>query len=501
MDQAAIASLVRNFSFLDVPIGVYVVAPDGRFLACNRSVRHLLHLPLEGAVNARLADFYADAGRRKELLQKAIEAEERGWYLEKEVIHFRVKDRDIYVEDYCKPLRDPATREIVGYVGCLVDVTEEHALEEHESELQNRVDELVFDIGRVLHANTSTLLMAQQTLDGAAEALSQRALNEVLARSSEEMDDEIVRQAEQLANAIEKMIESVDADRRLKALPEARWEELTTTAARLRRVRDIVPGMEMRSPALRRAAREVTLICQEMSSGALARELIKDVVRTSTQLESSACLIDVLMARTAIIQMDTTLRSLRDFITGDVRAPEPKKRLSVKELTEQAINHLKEFARSSRVELVWKDRDFDAEVEGVERDLQRALQNLLHNAIKYSWRRDRARAPWITVRHYVRDQMVCVEFENWGVPIAQDEIEQGLIFQLGYRGKWSKDRGRLGTGIGLTDAKRTALAHRGDLQITSRPAAPGSHQPDDPKYYDQPFITTVTLCLPMLGKR
>ncbi len=52
--------LIQQFSFLDMPIGVYVVAPDGRILACNRSVRELLHLPIEGQVNATLAQFYAN---------------------------------------------------------------------------------------------------------------------------------------------------------------------------------------------------------------------------------------------------------------------------------------------------------------------------------------------------------------------------------------------------------------------------------------------------------
>jgi signal transduction histidine kinase len=228
----------------------------------------------------------------------------------------------------------------------------------------------------------------------------------------------------------------------------------------------------------------------------LARELVREVMRVAAQLENTACLVDVLVTRTAIIQMDSTLRSLRDFITADVRTYEPKKRLSVKYLTDQAITQIAEYARSSRVDIVRRDRDFDTPVEGIERDLVRALSNLLHNAIKYSWRRDRAKSPWVTIRTYARAGMACIEFENWGVPIAQEEIEQGLIFQLGYRGKWSKDRGRLGTGIGLTDAKRTAQTHYGDLRITSRPSNLGWVQPDAPNYYNQPFVTTVTFCLP-----
>ena len=495
-----LSDLITQFSFLDMPIGVYVVAPDGHFVAYNRPVREMLHLLGDNDMNASLAQFYADPRARGDILKKAIEAEERGGHLEKEILVLRVAGRELYVEDYCKPLRDPATREIVGYVGCLVDVTEEHEIAKHEGELQNKVAELTFDIGRVLHANTSTLLMAQQTLDGAAEALSRRPLKDVLALSLEDVDEQLIHEAEHLANAIEKFANAVEPERRLKALSEAQWANLTAKISPLRRVSEMLSGMEMRSSALRRTAHEILLVCQSIAPGAVPRELTRDVLRVAAQVESSACLIDIMMTRAAIIQMDSTLRSLRDFITADVRKHEERKRLSLKHLIEQAITHMIEFATSSRVDIVRKERDFDAEVEGIERDLVRALQNLLHNAIKYSWRRDRARAPWITVRTFARDQFACVEFENWGVPISQEEIDNALIFQLGYRGKWSKDRGRLGTGIGMTDAKRVAQEHRGDVLVASRPAVPGAHRADAPDYYNQPFITTVTFCLPQVGK-
>ena len=499
--QLSADELVRQISFLDLPIGVYVVSPDGRLIACNRTVRRMLDLAPDGPLEASLADYYVDPKLRGELLRKALAAEEIGVFLEKEIIPFRVNGREIYVEDYCRPLRDLKTHEIVAYMGCLVDVTTEYEAARREGVLQNRVEELTFDIGRILHANTSTLLMAQQTLDAVAEALSQRELKDVIATPPEELDEQLVEEAETLAGAIEKLIQSVEPERRFKALEETQWENLEGTIPSLRQARELVPDMEMRVPALRSAAHRVTLACLAMSTGVLPRELVRQVLRASARVESTACLVDVLMSRVAIIQMDSTLRSLRDYITSDIRAHEEKKRLGVKALTDEAVAHMAEFARSSRVDIVRRDRDYDVYVEGIDRDLVRALSNLLHNAIKYSWRRDKSKSPWVTVRTYTHEGMACFEFENWGVPIASEEIENGLIFQLGYRGKWSKDRGRLGTGIGLTDAKRTAEAHRGHLAVASRPANLGWVRPDAPDYYSQPFITTVTLCLPEAAKR
>ena len=132
-----------------------------------------------------------------------------------------------------------------------------------------------------------------------------------------------------------------------------------------------------------------------------------------------------------------------------------------------------------------------------EHDLVRALANLIHNGIKYTWRRERAQRSWVTIRSTISEGMVDLVVENWGVPIAREELDRDLVFQIGYRGKWSTDRGRSGTGIGLSDARRVAENHDGELLVESRPAAAGRHDPDSPGYYQQPFLTTVTLRLPL----
>jgi signal transduction histidine kinase len=203
--------------------------------------------------------------------------------------------------------------------------------------------------------------------------------------------------------------------------------------------------------------------------------------------------------RSAVIQMELPFSTLRDFITTDVRFHETKERLAIKPLIDDAIKRLADFAESANVDIQRRDRD-QYEVEGNRRDLIRVFANLLHNAIKYTWKRERARASWVEIRTFLEGNTVCIQFENWGVPIAREEIDQRLIFELGYRGKWATDRGRLGTGIGLTDADHVARAHGGEIRVDSKPAAPALYPQDEAHYYRQPFITTVTLCLPEWGK-
>jgi signal transduction histidine kinase len=498
MDAQQIASeLVHHFNFLDMPIGVYVVAPDGHFVACNKPVRDLLQLP-DDVTQASLADFYAMPSQRAELLRKAIEAEERGGYLEKEVVPFQVAGQRIHVEDYCKPLRDPATRAIIAYIGCLVDVTDEHDARQVAADAREKIEVLTADIGKVWHSATSTFVMTKQTLDGIIDALGPSPFGERADVEPEEIDEVLVKQAVRLANVSERFLQSTDTAQRLRALPDARWQTLTNTIERVREIREQEPWMRL--PTLRVAAHETMRLCREARARHLPREAIKEIQQEAAELERLTCLFDAISARAAVLQTELPFKTLREYITSDVRTHEPLERLAIKPLIEKAIDDLVVFAKSARVEIQWRDRDLYAEVEGNKRDLIRVLSNLLHNAIKYTWKRERVRSSWIEIRTSIEDRYVCVQFENWGVPIARDEIEQGLIFQLGYRGKWSTDRGRAGTGIVLTDAEHVARAHGGEIRVESKPAAPALHPQDEANYYKQPFITRVTLCLPGVGR-
>ena len=78
------------------------------------------------------------------------------------------------------------------------------------------------------------------------------------------------------------------------------------------------------------------------------------------------------------------------------------------------------------------------------------------------------------------------------MPIRREELDSGLVFQFGKRGRESEDRGRSGTGIGLYDAQDIITKHGGTLRVTSEPTF--GNLPD---IYTNPFITRALITLPV----
>lgn len=487
----------HQFDFRELPIGVYMTTLDGRFIVANRILRQMLGLPLEGNLTANIRDFYANPADREAAIAEAKRLAEEGKHLERGTLHFKVGKRDIYAEDYCKIIQDEAGH-VAGFVGCLADVTADYERRLREKKLQARVEELQFDIGRILHANTTTLVMVKQTLDAVIEAFEPKPFQDVSIPPAEEVEAKLTDAAARLANVIERLSESADEGRRLKALPAPRWKRLRVLMELLREFKTRLQTPEAYAPTLRKAANEVGHIHASIDSGHLPRETTRELQNAAWDLERLTNLVEALETRAAVIQMDYTIHSLREFITSGTREEEERTQKNVKDLIEEAIKRLAEYARSMKIEVDSREIG-EAVVLVNEREMQRALSNILHNAIKYSWRRDpqRTKAAWVSIRTRRQDGQVFIEFENWGVPVKREEIETGKIFELGYRGELSKDRGRLGTGIGLTDARRVAEAHGGRLEVESRPALRSMYDEKDEQYYRQPFLTRVTMVIPL----
>jgi signal transduction histidine kinase len=474
----------------DLPIGAYVTDPEGRMIEANTYARELFRLPLEGEFEVPVGDFYP-AQVVSEKLSQAAGNEGGRAVRSSPTISISVAGREVHLRDYSHAIRDEETGEVIGFLSCVEDVTREYSL-------RHKVEELTNDIGQTLHTYSSTLVMIEQAASSILDGLKPDPLGDGRFVTAETAVAALAGPARACAAALRELLRLADDGRpAAQALPGGRLKYLRSIAELLSEYERDVPYAGHIPAALQAAAVMLLEILEEVRPGVFPRELIKIVKSSARELVRIGGVFMLHEMRDAATEMEHTVRALREFIITGNRGEPHKSVREASSLLAEAIANIERFARARGVRLRRKVEDGGAAAEVVERDVVRALVNILHNAIKYSWSREGGGDnTWVHVHTYVEDGRLCFRVENYGVPIRKQEIEQGHIFELGYRGMHSGDRGRVGTGIGLADAMRVAREHGGDITVESRPAAANGREDN----YNQPFVTSVTFSLPLRGR-
>jgi len=119
--------------------------------------------------------------------------------------------------------------------------------------------------------------------------------------------------------------------------------------------------------------------------------------------------------------------------------------------------------------------------------LDLAFRNLLHNAVKYSYRSvPHGKKRYVEVRCKRQNDCFQLSFQDYGIGITPQELEEGLIWLPRYRGTLSRDRNRTGAGLGLAHAsKAIKRIHGGSIGCQSVQVAGGA------------YLTTFTVRLPI----
>jgi PAS domain S-box-containing protein len=474
----------------NAPAGIYEArSGNGRdtLSYCNRKFVEMFDFDSEQEARGRdIREFYASVSDHETFMEQLRSEDALGQPLleHKECLRtYRGVEKEILVS--ASLVKNRGGQEI-GRVGIVQEVSQERQLRE-------RMEDLTMGVGRVFHTYSSALIKVRHAVKKTLEQMEPGPFEFAGRPSTDQINEVLAGPAARLGDALAELMDLVAADWQERGLRDRQWGELSKLAALFRDYEAIVRVPESRLDALRGGAHLVVDLLRELPRDRLPNVPLKNVERTARDVERMACFALLRQAESEITDIDRQLRAMRDYITSGTRPPGTECVVEFWSLVRQALDNLAEYAQTTGVEYDQRNDSRRAKVKVLESDVIRALGNILHNAIKYSWSRREGRHPWITVRSDVRDHQVFVEFENRGVPIPKDEIEEGLIFRLGYRGRLSGDRGRLGTGIGLADARMVARAYGGDVDVTSVPAW-RDVEPDD---YDVPYITTVTLWLPI----
>lgn len=476
----------------DVPVGLYEIrVENGEDVIRHCNAQYAAIHDFENrneAIGFNVKHLHASQPEYDEYMARLNELSKRDQAVTGYSLNIRSRKGRNFVLEVNSQLLKNREGNIIGRVGVVRDITEEAGLQETVNEFRD-------DIGAVLHTYTSTLLALQHSLAPTMESLSPDPCPEKLRLSPEEAYSLLSQPASQLAKAITRLISFSREEQRSLALLPAMWDRLRRLKEFLESY-DQIERLELVPPALGEAALSTLTVLKEVRPHLVSRDAVRDINQKAAELLRLANLIALHLAKDVILEMDHQVRALREYVTSGARIKEPRTVCTVQSLISHVIQNLYQFADARGVKFEVKLQSPANEVMIEQRQIVRALANLVHNAIKYSWQRTDERPPWISVRDIRRGQQVHIQIESWGVPIPKDEIDQDLVFHIGFRGRLSSDRGRVGTGVGLTDARRVAKDHGGNVTIQSYPALAGAE--DD---YTHPFLTTASLILPVHSTR
>lgn len=140
------------------------------------------------------------------------------------------------------------------------------------------------------------------------------------------------------------------------------------------------------------------------------------------------------------------------------------------------------------------DPDIDVpRVQGISEELQRALHNVLNNAVKYSYHslpnQPREIRIWSKVPYDpgFRKSRFALTFENYGLGVLPEELVH--VTKPGFRGRQAVAEVPVGSGIGLSEVRKIMTAHGGELKFRSREVHRDEHA--EPTY-----VTQVDLVFP-----
>ncbi|MGQ9687174.1 MAG: ATP-binding protein [Desulfobaccales bacterium] len=138
--------------------------------------------------------------------------------------------------------------------------------------------------------------------------------------------------------------------------------------------------------------------------------------------------------------------------------------LSLREILVELLELLKTKAENQKIKLHLALPSDLPPVQADRRGMEEIFMNLLCNAINYSPDGGEVRVAVVSRGDYLE-----VEVSDTGIGIDPEDLPK--IFDKFYRAKHPQTRQVIGTGLGLAIVKKLVEAHRGSVQVESRPGA------------------------------
>lgn len=137
-------------------------------------------------------------------------------------------------------------------------------------------------------------------------------------------------------------------------------------------------------------------------------------------------------------------------------------KIAVELILKGSIDSLKPFADEKGVSIVTEFPADQYEITGDPHLLERAMSNLLDNALRHT-----PSGSMIFVNWYKTPGKLTISIRDMGPGFSPDDLTH--VFEPLYRGEVSRNRSTGGAGLGLTIARRIFKAHDGELSAANHP--------------------------------
>lgn len=472
---------VRNRIVEWLPVGFYMVQVknDRHLIAyCNATFAGMFGFKDRAeALGHDIAELYQNPKDLDEFLVKIAESEEDN--NTRQVNVKSVEGKRFIVEATVKWTRDDRGN-IVDRYGLIRDLMHDMPLKELRTNLAN-----------VLHTYTNNQIPVHFTLQGAIDAIGPGPFNP----TRRPTEDEILAHLNDPVYAMNSALKIVnDYLSDLEILDEI-VEDLFELEDALDRVYPLEVAYQLYA-WLDIAKKVQGRTADADSVHHLPEPALDSLLEDAAKVHRLVLLVLLINRDTDFIEIDEEVRLFNAYLNAGERTSRENQVEIVDLVTivKQACNDMGAFALSRGITIRGPRAPNEMKVSANGRDLLRVVSNVIHNAVKYSWepKRRNPEGREVQVRLIERGDEYRLRVTNLGVPVPPDELQ--LVFEAGYRGRLATDRGRMGSGVGLSDAKSVIESYGGAITIESKPASPpgsGSRTDDAP-----PHLTTVWIHLP-----
>jgi signal transduction histidine kinase len=162
-------------------------------------------------------------------------------------------------------------------------------------------------------------------------------------------------------------------------------------------------------------------------------------------------------------QLDRLVSDLFDFTKMEYMKQTPSSEMvNIEHIIQRSIDSIRPLAEEKSVSIEVESTPYKCEVTGDAHLLERALNNLLDNALRHTPQGGKIEIKWF--HDFGKTK---IEVKDTGLGFSPDDLQH--VFEPLYRGEISRNRETGGAGLGLTIAKGIFKAHDGDLIAANHP--------------------------------